>query len=46
MSTFDITIPVLNEEETLVAQVGKLRDFLSAHFPTAGQWRIVIADVS
>ena len=44
MSTFDITIPVLDEEETLVVQVGKLRDFLLQHYPALGQWRIVIAD--
>ena len=42
--TFDVTIPVLNEEETLDRQVRILHDFLSEHFPTPGQWRIVIAD--
>lgn len=42
--TFDITIPVLNEEETLERQVYILYDFLHNNFPTAGQWRIVIAD--
>ncbi len=42
--TFDVTIPVLNEEETLEQQVKKVHAFLSEHFPTAGQWRIVIAD--
>ena len=42
--TFDVTIPVLNEEATLARQVGVLRQFLHTHFPTPGQWRIVIAD--
>lgn len=42
--TFDVTIPVLNEEPTLARQVGILRDFLRRHFPEPGQWRIVIAD--
>ncbi len=42
--TFDVTIPVLNEEKTLVQQVKLLHHFLSQHFPTKGQWRIVIAD--
>ncbi|GIV31994.1 MAG: hypothetical protein KatS3mg030_296 [Saprospiraceae bacterium] len=42
--TFDVTIPVLNEEATLEGQVGILRDFLLRHYPTPGQWRIVIAD--
>ena len=42
--TFDITIPVLNEEKTLDQQVRILHDFLQTHFPTKGQWRIVIAD--
>jgi glycosyltransferase involved in cell wall biosynthesis len=42
--TFDITIPVLNEEKTLDRQVRILYDFLSDHFPKKGQWQIVIAD--
>jgi glycosyltransferase involved in cell wall biosynthesis len=42
--TFDVTIPVLNEEATLERQVRILHQFLIAHFPEKGQWRIVIAD--
>lgn len=42
--TFDVTIPVLNEEETLDRQVRKLHSFLQKNFPTPGQWHIVIAD--
>ena len=42
--TFDVTIPVLNEEQTLVQQVRLLHRFLSQHFPDTRQWRIVIAD--
>ncbi len=42
--TFDVTIPVLNEEATLEQQVLILHGFLKKHFPTPGQWRIVIAD--
>jgi glycosyltransferase involved in cell wall biosynthesis len=42
--TFDITIPVLNEEATLEQNTLVLHRFLQAHFPQAGQWRIVIAD--
>lgn len=42
--TFDVTIPVLNEEPTLERQVKILHAFLKAHFPTENQWRIVIAD--
>lgn len=42
--TFDVTIPVLNEAETLERQVCLLYDFLKQHFPEWGQWRIVIAD--
>lgn len=42
--TFDVTIPVLNEEETLDRQVRILHSFLKKHFPDTGQWRIVIAD--
>ncbi len=42
--TFDVTIPVLNEEATLAQNVGILHAFLGEHFPEKGQWRIVIAD--
>jgi glycosyltransferase involved in cell wall biosynthesis len=42
--TFDITIPVLNEEATLSQQVRLLHDFLCDHFPDRSQWKIVIAD--
>lgn len=42
--TFDVTIPVLNEEQTLVQQVRTLHQFLSLHFSDTQQWRIVIAD--
>jgi glycosyltransferase involved in cell wall biosynthesis len=42
--TFDVTIPVLNEAPTLEAQVRIVHAFLSQHYPTFGQWRIVIAD--
>lgn len=44
LMTFDITIPVLNEEPTLDRQVRQLHDFLTQRFPETGQWRIVIAD--
>ena len=42
--TFDVTIPILNEEETLDRQVRVLHRFLKKNFPEPGQWRIVIAD--
>jgi len=42
--TFDVTIPVLNEEATLNRQVRILHNFLSQHFPDRHQWHIVIAD--
>lgn len=42
--TFDVTIPVLNEEATLEQNAKVLHNFLKEHFPQAGQWRIVIAD--
>jgi glycosyltransferase involved in cell wall biosynthesis len=42
--TFDITIPVLNEEATLSQQVRLLHTFLCAHFPNRALWKIVIAD--
>jgi len=44
MPTFDITIPVLNEEATLARQVRTLHAFLCEHFPEHSQWAIVIAD--
>ena len=44
MMTFDVTIPVLNEEATLDQNVRILNQFLQQHFPDAGQWQIVIAD--
>lgn len=42
--TFDVTIPVLNEAETLDRQVRMLHTFLSHHFPDPQQWHIIIAD--
>jgi glycosyltransferase involved in cell wall biosynthesis len=42
--TFEVTIPVLNEAETLVRQIRILHAFLSNAFPDKSQWRIVIAD--
>jgi glycosyltransferase involved in cell wall biosynthesis len=42
--TFEVTIPVLNEEQTLVKQVRILHDFLVENFPDINQWNIVIAD--
>ena len=42
--TFDVTIPVLNDEDTLAVLVGILHGFLKGHFPTSPKWRIVIAD--
>lgn len=42
--TFEITIPVLNEEETLQKQVSILFDFLCENFPQKADWKIVIAD--
>ena len=44
MMTFEVTIPVLNEEATLDQQVRIVHDFLENHFPDADQWRIIIAD--
>ncbi len=44
MMTFDVSIPVLNEEASLDRNVRVLHQFLKAHFPAEGQWRIVIAD--
>ena len=42
--TFDITIPVLNEEAALAANVKTLHHFLLQQFPQREQWKIVIAD--
>jgi glycosyltransferase involved in cell wall biosynthesis len=42
--TFDITIPVLNEEETLEQNVKILHGFVSQHFPDKSLWNIIIAD--
>lgn len=42
--TFDVTIPVLNEEPTLAQNALILHQFLQKHFPKKDQWRIVIAD--
>lgn len=42
--TFDITIPVLNEEATLEQNVKVLHHFLKEHFPDGSQWKIIIAD--
>lgn len=42
--TFDVTIPVLNEEATLAQNVLILHEFLWKHFPQKNQWKIVIAD--
>jgi len=44
MMTFDVTIPVLNEAETLDRQVRILHQFLCHHFPDKSQWHIIIAD--
>lgn len=42
--TFEVTIPVLNEAETLCRQVGYLYAFLKKKFPDENNWKIVIAD--
>lgn len=42
-NTFEITIPVLNEEETLKEKVTELHDFLAVKYP-ALNWGIVIGD--
>lgn len=44
MMTFDVTIPVLNEEATLAQNVAILYSFLKDHFQSPEQWQIVIAD--
>lgn len=41
--SFEITLPVLNEEKTLVQQVHKLYDFIQQHYPLVS-WKIIIAD--
>ena len=42
--TFDVTIPVLDEEATLERQIGTLHAFLRKHYPDQRQWQILIAD--
>lgn len=42
--SIDITLPVLNEGETLTRQVHILHDFMCKHFNKIAAWRIVIAD--
>jgi glycosyltransferase involved in cell wall biosynthesis len=42
--TFDVTIPVLNEAETLDRQIRILYHFLERHFPDKSCWQIIIAD--
>lgn len=44
MTTFEVTIPVLNEAETLDRQLRILHAFLCLHFPEREAWHIVIAD--
>ncbi len=44
MKSFDITIPVLNEEETLEKNVKTLYFFIQQHFPNRSDWQITIAD--
>ena len=39
--TFDVTIPVLNEEPTLKKQVLTLYSFFEKHFPDNNQWQII-----
>lgn len=43
-NTFEITIPVLNEEATLKRNVLTLYDFCKNNFGDSGRWQIVIAD--
>ncbi len=38
----DIVIPVYNEQDGLASSIGRLHDYLEAHFPLT--WRITIAD--
>jgi glycosyltransferase involved in cell wall biosynthesis len=42
-NTFEIAIPVLNEEATLSPKISELHGFLAAQYP-AMNWRIVIGD--
>ena len=42
--TVDISIPVLNEEETLERQVETLLSFLRSSFTGTPHWKVVIAD--
>lgn len=42
--TFEITIPVLNEEETLDQQIRTLHAYISEQFPDQSSWNIIIAD--
>jgi glycosyltransferase involved in cell wall biosynthesis len=42
MTSVDIVVPVLNEEEVLARSVGILNDYLSEHLSC--RWRIVVAD--
>ncbi len=44
MKSFDITIPVLNEEVTLDQNVRKLHEFIKSQMPMHGAWQIIIAD--
>jgi glycosyltransferase involved in cell wall biosynthesis len=44
INTFEITIPVLNEEVSLKSSVSALYDFCLRNFPDSEQWSIVIAD--
>lgn len=42
--TFDVTVPVLNEEATLARQIIILHSFLVENYPDRSRWKIVIAD--
>jgi glycosyltransferase involved in cell wall biosynthesis len=44
--TFDITVPVLNEEPTIDTQIRKIHAFLEQNWPNQAnlRWKIVIAD--
>jgi glycosyltransferase involved in cell wall biosynthesis len=42
--TFEITVPVLNEEAGLGRDITTLYDFCMRKFPDTKQWKIVIAD--
>lgn len=44
MKSFEITIPVLNEEPTLDKNVRIIHQFIKKHLPMHPNWRIVIAD--